>query len=253
MRNVHRDFLMKPAVLVTTAIIVFGGFFAGALLASSASAASGLGAAAGATITVTGTGVVTGTPNTLIVQLAVSTNAVSATDALDENNAEMATLEHVLIRAAVKSGDLQTSNLQLSPNYDSSGYVTSYGAEDDLTVTFHDIARAGSVIDAAAHAVGNDVRIQGISFSISNTSTLLKTARIEAVHNAEAEASDLARGTKATLGPVVKITDQEQQTTPPVPLYLGFDAAAIAKSAVPLRAGSEQLSVQVVVVYRLGS
>jgi hypothetical protein len=242
---------MKPAVLVVTAIIVVGGFLGGVLLASSASAASGTGAATHATITVTGTGVVNGTPDTLIVQLAVSTNAASATDALDENNAEMATLERVLIRAAVRSSDLQTSNLQLSPNYDSSGDITSYGAEDDLTVTFHDIARSGSVIDAAAHAVGNDVRIQGISFSISNTSTLLKTARIEAVRNAEAEASDLARATKATLGPVVKITDQEQQTTPVVSFSYGF--AADSLSAVPFRAGSEQLSVQVVVVYELGS
>ena len=194
----------------------------------------------------------TGRPNTLTVQIGVSTNAASATSALDENDAEMRNLQTTLVRAGVKSDDLETTNLQISPNYDSDGLITSYGTEDDLTVTLHDIARSGSVIDAAAHAVGNDVQIQGISFSITGTSALLEAARVEAVQNAEGEASDLANGAHASLGPIIRITDEEQQTTPPSPLFSNAIAAA-AKSSVPLQPGAEQLSVQVNVVFQLRS
>ena len=233
-------------------IVVAGGVIGGVLLANRASAASRSGLAAHGTITVTGTGVVTGKPNTLTVQMAVSTNAASATVALDENNAEMKSLEGVLVASGVKTDELQTTNLQISPNYDSEGSITSYGTEDDLTVILHDIARSGRVIDAAAQTVGNDVQIQGISFSITGTAALLKTARIEAVRDAEAEASDLASGAHTNLGPIMSINDQEQQTIPPSPLF-GNAAATAAKSAVPLEPGTEHLSVQVNVVFELRS
>ena len=251
MGRVNKDLLKAPAILAVVALIVAGGVVGGVGLANGASAANRAAVSTNDTISVTGTGVVTGRPNTLTVQMGVSTSASSATAALDQNNAEMTNLETTLVGAGVKWRDLQTSNLQISPNYDAQGVITSYGVNDDLTATFHHITRSGAVIDAAAHAVGNDIQIQGISFSITGTSALVRTARMQAVQNAQQEASDIASGAHASLGSILRITDQEQQTTPPTP-YL-FANGAAAKSAVPLQPGTEQLSVQVAVVFGLRS
>lgn len=244
----------KPLAIVAVLALAASGTFGGLLLVGGAASASGgQGAAAGATVEVTGTGTVTGTPDTLTVQLAVSTTASTATAALDQNNSEMSALQATLSAAGVATKDLQTSNLSLSPTYDSAGNVTGYGAEDDLTATLRDLSSAGAVIDAAAHAVGNDVQIQGISFSISDTSALLKQAREQAMQDAATKAVDLAAAAGTNLGAVVKVTDQEN-TTPPTPLpFNGLRATASAPSAVPVQAGSQQLSVQVDVVYQLSS
>jgi uncharacterized protein YggE len=250
MVHARRETLRKPVALFAAAAIVAGGALGGIVLIHGGARARVQAQPTHATIEVTGDGAVTGTPDTLTVQMATSTKALSATAALDLNNTEMNHLEPVLTRAGVKPADLQTNNIEVSPNYDSDGAITSYGAADDLTVTFHDIAHSGTIIDAATHAVGNDVQIQGISFSISNTSALLKAARIQAIRNAKAEASDLASGIGSPLGRVMKITDQEQTTQPPPREFFG---ASAAKSAVPVQSGSEQLSVQVDAVYELES
>jgi len=251
MKRPDGDLLKAPAILVIAAVIVAGGILGGVVMSNGASAASRSTGSTNDTISVTGSGVVTGRPNTLTVQMAVSTTASSATAALDQNNAEMTSLETTLVRAGVKWRDLQTTNLSISPNYDAQGVVTSYGVDDDLTATFHHIARAGAVIDAAAHAVGNDIQINGVSFSITGTGGLLRTARIEAIQNAQTEASDIASGAHTSLGRILRVTDQEQQAVPPPP-YL-FANGAAAKSSVPLQPGTEQLSVQVSVVFALGS
>ncbi|HVC25076.1 MAG TPA: SIMPL domain-containing protein [Acidimicrobiales bacterium] len=210
------------------------------------------GAAPGAQVTVSATGVVTGRPDTLTLQIGASTSAATATGALDQNNTEIAALETVLQRSGVTRSDMQTSGLSLQATYDQSGQVTGYEAADELTVTFHALDRAGAVIDAAAHAVGNDVHIDGIAFSISNTSALLDTARIRAVRAAEAKAEAFATAAGARLGPVHSINDQEQLPPPvfQVPGYAANLAAGPTRS-VPLQAGSQQLSVQVRIVYEL--
>ena len=200
------------------------------------------------TVTVSATGTANGTPDTVTINIGASTTASSASAALSQNNDEMNRLEGILTAAGATRSDLATSGLGLSPNYDPSGTINGYQADDSLTVTLHNVASAGAVIDAAAGAVGNDVRLDGVSFSVSDNSGLLKQARTEAMQIAATEAANLAGGAGDTLGPVVSITDNEQSTTPPVPVFARAGTAAPA-SAVPLQAGSEAVSVNVQVVY----
>jgi hypothetical protein len=247
-----RQLLKRPIALGAVVVLAAGGTVGGLLITNSSASAASSSSSPHATIEVTGTGAATGTPDTVTIQIAVSTTASSATTALDQNNSEMKTLEDVLISSGASLSDLQTSNLNLSPNYGAGGAVTNYGAQDDLTVTLHDVGASGVVIDAAAHAVGNDVQIQGISFSISNTSALLKAARLQAMQNAGTEASDLALSAGTSLGAITKITDQEQSVAPP-PREFAANLPTAAASAVPVQSGSEQISVQVDVVYSLGS
>jgi uncharacterized protein len=205
--------------------------------------------AGGATITVTAAGQVSGTPDTVSIQMGITADGASASAALDQADAEMGTMESVFL-AYVSKGQLQTSDLDLSPNYDSSGAITGYSADEELTVTMNRISLAGRLIDSASHAVGDFGHIDGISFSISNTSSLMAAARAQAMQNAHLEASEIAAGAGVSLGPIKSVTDQEQPATP---TYYPFDNSVdLAPASVPLQAGKQSLSVQVQVVYELG-
>ena len=140
MGHAIRKDLTSPAALILGAAVVIGGTFGGLLLASTSAASGRQVVATGTTIDVTGTGVARGTPDTLTMQIAVSTTEPTAAAALETNNTKMTTLQSVFRRSGVAPEDLQTTGLNLSPNYDSSGNVTGFTAEDDLTVAMHGLA-----------------------------------------------------------------------------------------------------------------
>jgi uncharacterized protein YggE len=201
-----------------------------------------------ATVSVTGTGTVEGAPDTLTLQLGISATGSSAVGALAQANTEMAALERAF--SPVSKKQLQTSGLNLGANYNQYGEITGYSASEQLTVVMHDIALAGRLIDDAAAAAGNFAQINGISFSISNSSALLAQARAQAMQAAHTEAAQLAAGAGVTLGQLKSVTDQPQQSQPAYQFGPDQSLAASAKT-VPLEAGQQALTVQVSVVYDL--
>ncbi len=201
-------------------------------------------------ITVTGSGTAQGTPDTVNFQIGVSTVAKSAVDALSQNSARIARLITSLRSSGVAKSDLQTSDLSIYANYNNKGDITGFTASNNLNVTMHTIKEAGAAIDAGARAAGNGVQLNGLSFSISNDSSLLKKARIAAMRNAYLEASQIAQAGGAHIGSILRITDQENVASPPV-IYKTLAPIASGVNSVPLQAGSESVNVQVSVVYAL--
>jgi uncharacterized protein YggE len=231
------------ALVVIAALALIGDILAGVALGRPTALS------ARSTITVTGSGTAHGTPDTVNFQIGVSTVAKSAAGALAENNSRVASLEKALTGHGVTLRNMQTSGLNLYANYDNNGNVTGFTAEDDLSVTLHQIAKAGDAIDAAANAAGNGAQLNGLTFSISNQSKLLESARTAAMHNAYVEASQIARAGKTTLGSIVRVTDQENAATGQV-IY-PTAAGTRSFSSVPIQAGSQAINVQVTVVYAL--
>lgn len=199
-------------------------------------------------VTVTGAGAVYGTPDTLSVQMEVDTRAAHASDALSQNESETNSLIKALTGSGVDQSDIQTASLSISPTYGTdSNSITGYEVDETVAVTLNHLTTAGSVLDTAARSAGDDIRIDSMSLSISDTSSLMAQARAEAMTDAKTRASQLASGAGATLGTIVSITDNTQTSTPPID-DAGLPAAS---SAVPVQAGSEQLSVSVTVIYQL--
>jgi len=213
---------------------------------------------ASATITVTGTGTVQGTPDTVSFNVGIHTTKVTAAAALRANNAQIQALESTLKNAGVPFTDQQTSNLSIYQQTNRYGTITGFTVDDTLNVTVTNTAKssnalsttAGRAIDAAARLAGNGIDFGGVSFSISNESAYLASARGRAMQNAMTEASQLATAAHRTVTGIAKVTDQEssQQTYPPYPFYALADTNA---SAVPLRVGHQAVDVQVTVVYTL--
>ena len=57
--------------------------------------------------------------------------------------------------------------------------------------------KAGTIIDAAAGVVGDQITLQGVSFTIDDTGSLRQAARDDAVANAKSQADQLAAATRA--------------------------------------------------------
>jgi hypothetical protein len=199
-------------------------------------------------IQVKAVGKVTGTPDTVTIAVGVQTTASTAGAALDENNAKANAVIAVLKGKGVAVADLQTSGLSVSPTYSNSGNtITGYQVTNSLTVTLHGIDKAGAIIDAVQSAAGDATRIDQLSFSIGDSSSLRTAARTDAVKQATASAKQLAAAAGVQLGQVLSITeDPDDQTNPPV-----YAAAEAAAGSVPIQAGSQDLTVTVQLVFAI--
>ncbi len=72
------------------------------------------------------------------------------------------------------------------------GTITGYTASNQLSVTLRDLDRAGEVLDAAAALVGNEIRFNGISFFVDDTTAVESDARTDAIEDARRSADDYA-------------------------------------------------------------
>jgi uncharacterized protein YggE len=236
---------IAAGALAGCGIALLGGARAyGATPSASASPAAG-------GVTVTGTGNATGTPDEIRLSLEVDTQAASVSAALDAANQDMNRVRDVLRAHGVAPADLQTSGLSAQPSYGQQGNINGYQVTESLTATLHDLSQAGATIGAATGAGGNAVRIDGVSLDLSDRSALLSTARANAVADAKVKASQYASAAGVTLGPVRSISEMSDDSGP-IPLPAAMFSVASARSAVPIAAGTQRVSVSVTVTYALG-
>ena len=198
-------------------------------------------------ITTRGVGTVAGTPDTLTVVLGVQTRAASAADALADNNTRATGPAR---RAAQprrrRPDDLRTSGLQIFPTFENDGRISGYEVTNEVTATLRDVAGAGALVDAAAQAAGDAVRVRQITFSIDDDAQPRAGARADAVRQAVTQARQLAEAAEVGLGPILSITELAEGQ-PPVPITR--DSAAAAQASVPIEPGTQDVSVTVEVVH----
>jgi uncharacterized protein YggE len=204
------------------------------------------------TVEVTATGTVTARPDTLSVDFSVTTNASTSRVALTKNNAETHALEVSLRGSGVSASDLQTTSLSVTQSFDSKGRPNGYVAEDDITATLHDLQKAGRIIDSAEASVGNDLSITNTTYSITHLAGFETAARGNAMRNALSKARGLAQGLNDSVGRVIRITETEQQSSPPPsPFGAARAAGTTGQPSVPLRPGTQTVVVNVDVLFAL--
>lgn len=200
-------------------------------------------------ITTQGTGIITGTPDTVTVVLGVQTQAAQAALAMDEN-AELAnTLIRTIKDQGVDDRDITTTNLSVQPNYQPAGTIDGYTVTNQVQATLRDIARSGDLIDAAAGAAGDAIRVQQLTFSIDDASDLRARARAEAVAEAQAQARQIADAAGTQLGEVQSIIEDPDTGATPFPQARAMTDRA---APTPIEPGSQELSVSVSVTYKIG-
>jgi len=200
------------------------------------------------TITARGIGRVTGVPDTVVITLGVESESAQASEALAGNNERTRAVIDLLKQAGVAEEDIQTSQFSINPRFDNEGRaIVGYFVTNLLTARVSDDVDAGALIDKAAQAAGNDIRVQSIQFEIDDKGSLYEDARKEAVEEAKNQAEQLAEAAGVELGSIRSITESVT-APPPVPFLLPRTGPA---SGVPLEQGSQEITLEVQVVYEI--
>jgi uncharacterized protein YggE len=200
-------------------------------------------------VTVVGHGEVKGRPDTATVQIGVESEAATAKDALAQNNTQAQAIQQKLKDLGVAEKDIQTSNFNINPTYNSDGrQVSGYHVGNMVTVKIRELDTAGSLLDQVVQAGANS--IYGVSFSVENPETLLNQARTAAIENAKARATQLASAGGAAVGDVLVISENVGSQPVPMP-YAARAEAAQAAPDVPVQPGEQSFSVDVQVTYGL--
>jgi uncharacterized protein YggE len=201
-----------------------------------------------AVISVTGEATVSVPPDLAQIDGGVMSEAKTAREATDANNAAMGKVLLALKGAGIDEKDFQTSRLSLqpqsAPNRTGPTAIVGYRASNRVTIRLRDVAKVASVIDTLVAAGAND--IGGINFMVSQASKLLDEAREQAIADARRKAEIYAKAAGVTLGAPLSIS--EEGNAAPVP-YRKM-AAGMAASA-PVAQGEETLAVTVSVSWSI--
>ena len=206
-------------------------------------------------INVGGRAKVAGTPDTLRLDLSVVASATSVSEALASANRSASAVQKSLFDNDVQKKDLQTSGLNIQPEYDYSNNAAprlkGYQVTESIGAKLRDLVRAGDVIGKAIGAGGNAIRVNGISLDLEDTGALVSNARDKAFADAKAKAEQYARAAGRSLGDVISIS--EDVTTPsPIPMPYGLNATSAKDMAsVPIEPGSQDVSVSVTVLFEM--
>jgi uncharacterized protein YggE len=212
-------------------------------------------ATGGPGITVGGRADVAGTPDTLRLDLSVVVTAASVSEALASANHSADVVQQSLLGNGVAKKDLQTSGLNIQPDYDYSAGGTprlkGYQVSESVSAKLRDLGRAGDAIGKAVGAGGNAVRVNAISLDLEDTGALVSAARGKAFADARAKAEQYAKAAGRALGDVVSIAEN---VATPSGIPMSYPAAAgpapdMAK--VPIQPGSQDVSVSVNVVFAM--
>jgi uncharacterized protein YggE len=228
-----------------------------ALAAVPAAAASAQGmptyAIAGTRLDVVATGEVTRVPDIVRIGAGVVTTAPTASGALQENARRMETVRAALRRAGIAERDIQTSQLNLQPDYrhDQSGnqpQLIGYRASNEVTVRFREIANTGKIIDTLVAQGAN--QINGPMLGIDKPEGALDEARTKALAAARARADLYARATGKRVGRILLISEGGGGMGP-MPMYRDSAMAVSAVSKTEISPGEQSLSVTLSVSFEL--
>jgi uncharacterized protein YggE len=196
-------------------------------------------------ISVTGEANVSVAPDQAQIDAGVTSDARTAREASEANNAAMAKVLLALKGAGIEGRDYQTSRLSLQPQFATPSKaserpgIVSFRASNRVTVRIRDVTKVANVIDVLVGAGAND--IGGINFTVTQASKHLDEAREKAIADARRKAEIYARAAGVTLGEPLSISEEGA----PVPMYRGGKMASPMAAGAPVAQGEETLSVTV--------
>ena len=172
-----------------------------------------------AVISVTGEAQVSVPPDLAQIDGGVTSEAKTAREASEANNAAMGKVLLALKGAGIDEKDYQTSRLSLQPQSSSSrpggpSTIVGYRASNRVTIRLRDITKVANVIDTLVGAGANE--IGGINFTVSQASKLLDEAREKAIADARRKAEIYAKAAGVTLGAPLSISGRRRARPDPL-------------------------------------
>ncbi|MBD0710232.1 MULTISPECIES: SIMPL domain-containing protein [unclassified Streptomyces] len=205
-----------------------------------------------ATVSVTGSGRAAAEPDLAVLSVGVEATRPTAKEAMAAQNKAAQALLDALRRQEIAERDIRTDSLSLAPVYtqtpEGESKVTGYRAGQSFSVKVRVIDRTGQVIEAVGDATGEDGRIYGVTFDVSDPAPLRARAREAAYKDAHDKAAQHARLSGRRLGRLVSLSEGEPVRPP---AGLPSPGGAPEAPSVPLAPGEVEEQVTVSAVYEL--
>lgn len=207
-------------------------------------------------ITVSGSGSAFGEPDVAVLTLGVEAEAPTVAEARSEAADAMDATLQALKDGGVEEIDIQTTRFSINPQYDYRGNgpprLTGFLVENLVTVKIREIDNTGDLIDAAATAGGDLIRIQNLRFTIDDPSALEDEARVAAMEEAKSKGETLAAVAGVSLGAPRSISESGGFSPIRFDNILALGAAEFAADVgTRIETGELEVRVQVQVVYGL--
>lgn len=185
-------------------------------------------------------------PDMASISLGVMTEGKTAAEAMQANATRMSAVMASLRKAGIADKDIQTSNLNLNPQYkyqeNQPPLLIGYQASNNVTITVHDLKRLGAAVDASVTAGANQV--QGISFGLEDPTAAENAARAAAVKALIAKADLYAKATGYKVSRLVSLSEGGGYTPAP-PMPMAAFAAKRMESDAGTSVSGGQLSVRI--------
>lgn len=208
------------------------------------------------TISVSGTGTITVDPDVAYVTLGVTKTETRLSDAQDQVNQIMTSITDIATSDGVDKKDIKTVDYSVTVinKLDTDGNiigVQGYTVSNTVTIAVRDLDSVGKLLDQMVSAGAN--MVYGISFGLSDPTSATEQARQAAAADAKAKANDYSAALGVT---IIGVQSLQETLTPPVLARESSGAVAPASladsSAVPVSAGSMEITVTVQVVFLIG-
>lgn len=205
-------------------------------------------------LTVNATGKTSRQPDVANFSTGVVTRNADANAAMRANAELMAKVIAALKKEGVAAKDIQTSGINLNPDYtyrdNQPPVINGYNASNTVNVKVRDMSRIGKIMDVLVANGAN--QINGPSFAIDDEISALNEARKDALKQAQARAQLYAH----TLGlNVRRIVSIDEGSSPRV-FYarpMMADARAMGKAeSTPIETGETAVEVALNIVFELG-
>jgi uncharacterized protein len=212
-------------------------------------------APSGPVVTLSVTEHIDAAPDMATLSTGVETRAPTARAAMTDNAIKIDAVIKALLAQGIDRKDIQTSGINLNPQYDYSQRkegdgprFLGYQASNMLTVKLRRLDKAGETVDAMVNAGATN--INGPNFGIADTGKLEDQAREKAVRTAAARAAAYARAAGYASARLLAISETGEIVRP-LPIMAVREMALSAAPAPKIEPGTLSTSITLSFSYML--
>jgi uncharacterized protein YggE len=206
------------------------------------------------TLSVAGSGQAYLSPDIAYIYIGVHTEKLTAAESVAENTAQTETVITAIKDFGIDAKDIRTTNFSIWPmdKYDPlSGTPTgekTYAVDNTVYVTVRELDKLGDLLDTVVQAGANTVN--SVQFDVADKDEALKTARADAVKDAQEKAKELAEASGLSLGEIQSIGFVDSN---PYPVFdgKGGGGGAAEAASVPIQPGQLTFTVSVNITYEI--
>ena len=209
---------------------------------------------AGTRLDVNATGEVSRVPDLAIISAGVVTRAATASGAIGQNATRMERVVAALRRAGVAERDIQTSSINLNPEYryreGLPPQLNGYTASNQVNVRFRDIENSGKILDALVAEGAN--QINGPTLTIDKPETALDEARTRALAQGRTRADLYARALGRRVVRLISVSEGNRSGVHPMEIVVtGARIASADAAQTKIVPGEQQLQVTLAMSFEL--